>query len=141
MISKVAKHEARHVIVALAVLLREDQHVATHGDGVHEKNVQASPHSLGEGGVGDGAHHERNGKMTTPHSHVGQLVVRGGVQNHVVAEDEDAPRTAGLHELFLLLQKLADHVLVPLGEEKPRIPILCQQVLQEGVAGCAAHEG
>lgn len=79
MISKVAKHEARHVIVALAVLLREDQHVATHGDGVDKQNVQTSPHSLGKGGVGDGAHHERNGKVTAPHGHVGQLVVRRGV--------------------------------------------------------------
>ena len=39
MISKVAKHEACHVVVSLTVLLGEDQHVATHGDAVYQKNV------------------------------------------------------------------------------------------------------
>ena len=79
--------------------------------------------------------------MTTTHGHVGELVVCGGIQDDVVAEYEDAPRDTGLHKLLLLEQKLADQVVVPLGEEEPRVPVLCQQVLQEGVAGSRPDKG
>ena len=104
MISEVVEHKPRHVVVALAVLRREHEHVATHGDRVHEQHVQAPPHALGQGGVGDSAHHQAYAEVSPPHGHVGQLVVGGRIQDHVIDEYENPPRGPVFHEFFLLLQ-------------------------------------
>ena len=127
----------------LGVLPAQDLAVPGHGAAEAEQVVEAAAGALGDGGVRDRRHHQRDVEVPPPHGHVAQLVGGLGGEDDVVHDDEDGPFDVAPPQLLLLFQQFVDEGLVPVVEEEGAVPggVQVHQGLQRGAARRRAHEG